>query len=153
MKYDSIRNLREDKDLTQEQVGYAINVPQRTYAYYEAGERMIALNALIALAIFHEVSIDYIVGLTNDSTLIKRRRRRHIPRLRIRDLREDSDFTQQFIADYLQCNQSQYSRYDRELSEIPVPMLAKLAQLYNVSIDYLVGLTDDKTPSDRSKKR
>ena len=40
-RYQRIRNLREDSDLTQQQVGEAINVPQRTYAYYESGQRMI----------------------------------------------------------------------------------------------------------------
>ena len=42
--YRRIRDLREDADLTQKQVGEAINVPQRTYAYYEAGERMVPPN-------------------------------------------------------------------------------------------------------------
>ena len=72
MKYGRIRALREDKDLTQEQVGQAINVPQRTYAYYESGQRMIPPRVLIALAVFHRVSIDYLVGLTNDKTPSKR---------------------------------------------------------------------------------
>ncbi|HBR08105.1 MAG TPA: hypothetical protein DD735_04305 [Clostridiales bacterium] len=40
-KYPRIRNLREDSDLTQQQIGEAINVPQRTYDYYESGQRMI----------------------------------------------------------------------------------------------------------------
>ena len=75
MKYDRIRNLREDKDLTQEQVGHAINVPQRTYAYYESGQRMIPPHILIALAVFHEVSIDYLVGLTDEKTPPKRKHR------------------------------------------------------------------------------
>jgi len=78
LKYDRIRNLREDKDLTQEQVGREINVPQRTYAYYEAGQRMIPPHVLVALAIFHNVSIDYLVGLTDDKTPLKRSKRRPI---------------------------------------------------------------------------
>jgi transcriptional regulator with XRE-family HTH domain len=61
MKYKRIRALREDKDLTQTQVGKAINVPQRTYAYYEAGQRMIPPHVLIALADLHDVSIDYLL--------------------------------------------------------------------------------------------
>ena len=47
-KYPRIRNLREDSDLTQQQVGAAINVPQRTYAYYESGQRMVPLHVLCA---------------------------------------------------------------------------------------------------------
>ena len=64
-KYDRIRNLREDADLTQAELGEQINVPQRTYAYYESGERMIPPQVLIALARFYRVSVDYLLGLTD----------------------------------------------------------------------------------------
>ena len=64
-KYERIRNLREDSDLTQAEIGEQINVPQRTYAYYERGERMIPPQVLIALAQFHQVSVDYLLGLTD----------------------------------------------------------------------------------------
>ncbi len=65
-RYDRIRNLREDADLTQEQVGRAINLPQRTYAYYESGQRMIPPSVLCALADFYGVSVDYILGRTQN---------------------------------------------------------------------------------------
>ena len=64
-RYERIRNLREDADFTQAEVGKQINVPQRTYAYYESGERMIPPQVLIALAKFHRVSVDYLLGLTD----------------------------------------------------------------------------------------
>lgn len=64
-KYERIRNLREDADLTQAEIGEQINVPQRTYAYYERGERMIPPQVLIVLAQFHQVSVDYLLGLTD----------------------------------------------------------------------------------------
>ena len=65
-KYERIRGLREDADLTQEKVGNAINVPQRTYAYYESGERMVPPHVLCALADFYGVSVDYILGRTKN---------------------------------------------------------------------------------------
>ena len=65
-KYPRIRDLREDADLTQEAVGKAINVPQRTYAYYESGQRMIPPRVLAELARYYGTSIDYIVGLTDE---------------------------------------------------------------------------------------
>lgn len=64
-----IRDLREDADLTQRAVGEAINVPQRTYAYYESGQRMIPPRVLIALADFYCVSIDYLLERTDDRQL------------------------------------------------------------------------------------
>ena len=67
-KYERIRNLREDSDLTQAEIGQKINVPQRTYAYYESGERMIPPQVLVALAQFYDVSVDYLLGLTDQKT-------------------------------------------------------------------------------------
>ena len=64
-KYQRIRDLREDADLTQKQVGEAINVPQRTYAYYESGQRMVPPQVLCALADVYNVSVDYILGRTD----------------------------------------------------------------------------------------
>lgn len=64
-RYQRIRDLREDHDLTQAQVGKAINVPQRTYAYYESGQRMVPPYVLCALADFYQVSVDYILGRTD----------------------------------------------------------------------------------------
>lgn len=64
-KYHRIRDLREDADLTQSEVGTAINVPQRTYAYYESGQRMVPPQVLCALADFYNVSVDYILGRTD----------------------------------------------------------------------------------------
>lgn len=63
--YRRIRDLREDRDLTQEKVGAAINVPQRTYAYYESGQRMIPPHVLCALADFYDVSVDYLLDRTD----------------------------------------------------------------------------------------
>ncbi len=63
-RYQRIRDLREDRDLTQAQVGVAIGVPQRTYAYYESGQRMIPPHVLCALADFYDVSVDYLLGRT-----------------------------------------------------------------------------------------
>lgn len=65
-RYPRIRDLREDRDLTQAQVGEAIHIPQRTYAYYESGQRMIPPHVLCALADFYDVSVDYLLGRTRN---------------------------------------------------------------------------------------
>ena len=64
-RYERIRNLREDSDLTQAELGRQINVPQRTYAYYESGERMLPPQVLISRARFYHVSVDDLLGLTD----------------------------------------------------------------------------------------
>lgn len=72
-------------------------------------------------------------------------------KLRIRDLREDNDLKQQEIADYLMCDQSLYSKYERNERELPLEYAAKLADYYGVSIDYLLYRTDEKKPYPKIK--
>lgn len=67
-------------------------------------------------------------------------------KLRIRDLREDNDLTQKQVAEILYCDQSLYSRYETGERAIPLAFVCQLSQFYNVSLDYLVGLTDVKAP-------
>lgn len=61
---------------------------------------------------------------------------------RLRDLREDSDRTQEEIANYLHMQRTVYRRYESGEREIPTWAVIKLAQLYKVTTDYLLGLTD-----------
>ncbi|HQL99798.1 MAG: helix-turn-helix transcriptional regulator [Clostridia bacterium] len=65
---------------------------------------------------------------------------------RIRDLREDSDKTQKEVSEYLFCDQSLYSKYERGLRDVPVSIVIKLAKFYGTSTDYILGLTDVKKP-------
>lgn len=67
-------------------------------------------------------------------------------KLRIRDLREDNDLKQKQIAEYLMCDRSLYAKYEREERPIPVALLVRLAEYYNTSVDYLLGLTDNPKP-------
>lgn len=66
--------------------------------------------------------------------------------VRIRNLREDNDKTQREIAEYLFCDQSLYSKYERGLRDVPVSIIIKLSKYYNTSTDYILGLTDKKAP-------
>ena len=66
--------------------------------------------------------------------------------LRIRDIREDRDLKQKEIADYLMCDQSLYSKYERGERPLPLELADKLADFYGVSVDYLLGRTNTKTP-------
>ncbi len=63
---------------------------------------------------------------------------------RIRQLREDSDMTQRQMADYLSIHQTTYSDYELGNLNIPVPLLCKIADLFNTSVDYLVNRTNVK---------
>ena len=63
---------------------------------------------------------------------------------RLEDLRIDADMTQQEIADILKCKREVYRRYEKGIHELPVWALIQLAKYYNVSTDYILGLTDKR---------
>ena len=69
--------------------------------------------------------------------------------MRLRDLREDSDLTQSVLAKYLHIKQNTYSQYENGQRQIPLEMLVALAEFYDTSIDYIVGLTDERKPYPR----
>lgn len=64
-KYERIRNLREDRDLTQEKLAGTLNLTQRTYSRYENGDSMMPLDVLTQLADYYGVSVDYLLGRTD----------------------------------------------------------------------------------------
>lgn len=66
MHYPRIRNLREDKDMTQTQMAAILNCSQRIYSNYERGDVDIPTEILIKLSIYHNVSVDYLLGLTGN---------------------------------------------------------------------------------------
>ena len=66
--------------------------------------------------------------------------------MRIKDLREDSDLTQQELAEYLHIKQNTYSQYENGQRQIPIDVLITLARYYKTSTDYLLGLTQERKP-------
>lgn len=71
MVYTRIRDLREDNDLTQKEMAKMLNCSQQVYSNYELGQRDIPTDILIRLSKIHNVSVDYILGITNNPTIQK----------------------------------------------------------------------------------
>ena len=71
---------------------------------------------------------------------------------RLKEIREDRDFKQSDIAKILKISQAQYSRCEMGINLISLEKLNQLADFYNVSIDYLVGRTDERKPYPKIKK-
>lgn len=72
---------------------------------------------------------------------------------RIRDLREDKDLSQTKLAKIIGMSQTGYSKYETGENDIPTNILIKLAQLHETSVDYLLGLTDEKKPYSSGKNK
>ena len=69
--------------------------------------------------------------------------------MRLRDLREDNDLTQTHIAKSLNIKQNTYSQYESGVRQIPIDTIVKLCKFYNTSVDYIIGLTNEKRPYPR----
>ncbi|MBQ4109508.1 MAG: helix-turn-helix transcriptional regulator [Clostridia bacterium] len=66
--------------------------------------------------------------------------------MRLKDLREDADIKQKDLAEYLHIKQNTYSQYENGQRQLPIDILISLAKYYNVSTDYILGLTNKKEP-------
>ena len=71
---------------------------------------------------------------------------------RLKELREDSDIKQETLATYLHIKQNTYSQYENGQRQLPVEILIELAKFYNVSTDYILGLTNEAKPYKRGEK-
>lgn len=69
--YQRIRDLREDKDLNQEDIAKILEIKREQYSRYERGMNMMPIDKYIKLAIFYNVSLDYITGIINEPRQIK----------------------------------------------------------------------------------
>jgi len=66
LKYQRIRDLREDRDMTQKEIAQYLNIRQNSYSRYETNERDIPLDVMAQLAVFYNTSVDYLMGLTDE---------------------------------------------------------------------------------------
>ena len=73
LRYERIRNLRTDRDLTQQEIADMLHIKQNTYSQYETGTLNYPLDVVIALAQFYDTSVDYLLGLTDEMTPYPRR--------------------------------------------------------------------------------
>ncbi len=72
---------------------------------------------------------------------------------RIRDLREDKDLTQKKVGELLNMSQTGYNQYEIGKNDIPTKILIELARIYDTSIDYILGITDERKPYPRNIKK
>ena len=72
LKYQRIRDLREDRDLTQREIAEYLNIKQNTYSRYETNDRTMPLDIMGQLADFYNTSVDYLMGRTDEMKPYKR---------------------------------------------------------------------------------
>ena len=132
-KTNNIRTLRKQYNLTLKQLGNIVNLGESTISLYENGKREPDFETTCRLADYFGVSIDYLLGRNNTNTLT-------ISKInRLKSLREKANYTQNHIANKLKIAPNTYSQYENGKRQIPDNLKIVLADLYGVSLDYLLG--------------
>ena len=128
--------------MAQWQVADLLYITRQQYQLYESGKREIPMHLMIILADYYGVPIDYLAGRSDsDYSEHITKAEPDSPRLyhKIRDIREDHDMPQREIAAVLEITPQQYQLYESGKREMPMHLFIKLAEYYEVTIDYLVG--------------
>lgn len=142
--YKRIKDLREDHDLTQQDIANYLNVYRSTYAKWEDGTNKISIQILDKLAIKYNVSFDYLLSMTN----IKKPNKIHeidLDKLafRLKIERKNKLLSQDSLANILDITKSTYGKYELGLIIPNVNKIVTLANFYKISSDYLVGKSDE----------
>ncbi len=135
MLYKRIKELRKEEKKTQADMGAVLGMSQRAYGHYENGDRDMSPEVLIALADYYDVSIDYLLGRTSGKQMKYER---------VKELRLELKLTQAQVGEILGVNQRTYSQYELGVRSISVDHLVSLADYYKVTLDYLVGRTNER---------
>ena len=136
-------DLREYKDLSQIKLADYLGITQQTYSLWEKGTKIIPLKHLNNLSNFYEISMDYIVGLTdekNNSGIIKLTElNKNEIGSRIKKIREDNNLTLRDLAKELNTTSSTISAYETDKTLILTAFAYQICIKYNVSLDWLCG--------------
>lgn len=144
--FEKVRYLREEQELTQKEIGNFLGVDHSTYASWERGRDLFPLKQLLILANFYHVNIDYITDISPQKNYQKEERKinKELMAQRLRIIRKENNLTQMELAQKLNTSHSAISDYERGNRIPPLIILYQLSQLFNISIDFILGLDDSK---------
>lgn len=139
-----IKKLRQEKNISQEEIAIKLQIDRTTYNHYENNYQTFPLNHLNTLCNLLEVSLDYIFNLSNiirpinykDDIDIK------ISSQRLKEFRKDNKLTQDKLAKKLNTTQPVIANYERGRTIISTLFLYAICKEYGVSADYLLGKKD-----------
>ena len=145
MNYESnLKKLREINNLTQEELAEILNINRTTYNHYENNYVTIPIKHLIKISEYFKISINYLLGFTNDldKSTITNKTNLNIFKERLKEFRKTENLKQENLAQILNTTQGVIANYERGRNYIATPFLFDLCKKYNYSADYLLGLTD-----------
>ncbi|MGM9881378.1 MAG: helix-turn-helix domain-containing protein [Bacilli bacterium] len=146
MNFQRLVETREDFNLKQKDIANILNITQQSYSLWENGTKIIPLKHLNSLCNYYNVSMDYMLGLSNtrhydvinidiDKSLIGKR---------LREFRIENNITQTELAKLLNTTHSTISAYESGKTTILTAFAYEICNKYNISMDYLCGRTNAK---------
>lgn len=135
-----IKDIREDNDLTQEQMSKILNIKRSAYSLWEIGVSIIPLNYLSDFADYFNLSVDYVLGLTNNRN-IKTIKGLDFKTLgdNIKTLRIKNNLSQLALSKMLNVSQACIVRWEKAQIKITVSNLYKISKLFHISLNDLCG--------------
>ncbi len=144
-----LKELRKENNILQKDIAKYLNIKQNSYSQYENNMRDLPTAIIKKISNYYKVNIDYILYLTDIKKLYPKSKVNSANFNRLKEVREDRDLYQKDVAKVLNIAQTCYSTYETGLCDISTTNLKKLAIYYNLSIDYLLYLTDERIPFKR----
>ena len=135
-----IRDLREDKDKTQEEIAKLLKVSRSTYSLWELGYNMFPISILCILADYYNCSIDYMLNISNDKKndiYTHQNFSYKILGQKLKEIRIKNGYTEQNVADILYLSQAVINKYEKARCKVPLDVLYNYAINFHVSIDFL----------------
>lgn len=144
INFSKLKDIREDNDLKQSQMAKILNVKRSTYSLWELGINIIPLKNLCDFADYFNLSIDYVLGLTNDVKNKKIVKGLDLIKLgnNIKKVRIKKELSQENLADMIGVSQACIVRYEKGLICISTSNLYKLSKEFGISLSELCGKTN-----------
>lgn len=146
MNFQRLVETREDFNLKQKDIANILNITQQSYSLWENGTKIIPLKHLNSLCNYYNVSMDYILGLSNTRhyDVINTDIDKASIGKRLREFRIENNITQMELAKLLNTTHSTISAYESGKTTILTAFAYEICKKYNISMDYLCGRTNAK---------
>lgn len=142
---DNLKKLRIEKNLTQEEIAKILNIAKQTYNHYELQENILPIKHLNTISNFYNVSIDYILGLTDTKNYPNSKKEINNIEAgnRLKEFRKENKLTQVKLASILNTTFSSIAFNEKGRNLIATPFLYTICKNYSISADYLLGKIDN----------
>lgn len=141
MNFKRMVEIREDFNLKQKDIASVLGITQQTYSLWENGNKIIPLKHLNFLCNYYNVSMDYVLRLSNIKyyNVINKKINKILIGQRLRKIRKEKNITQEVLANILNTTHSTISAYENGKTTILTAFAYEICKRYNISMDYLCG--------------